>query len=469
MARATQGLQIALIISVMLNVVLGVTTYLYNKQAFEKTNLAAQARSDVTKEQQNTKAVEEKFKTLASYVGHQDWGPEQIDQFKSKWEEDQQTAGEVRKQGAEGEQKSYIEMIARLAKTVDDRNAQLENMKRDLANLDTSYRNLQAARDNAVKDFEVGVAKQTELANKNNAENQKQLRDLIAAQDDSIKSAQLAGQQLNTKVAHVNDELVRAEKLVKKKDDEINRLIPRLRDADTKLPDPPSGEIKWVSLSTRTVWIDRGRADNLPTRIRLTVYGAESNTAAKAVEKGIIEVTRVVGDHQAECRIVDDKFADPMTTGDKVFTAFWTPGQQYHFAFCGLINLDGDGRNQVKTAIGLVKNYGGVVDCWLDEQGQRQGSITTATQYLVRGDLPDKSSAATVKNNSDIERDASQYKLHDWTLSEFKQRLNYQKSSSVEHFGAGASSGDTGPAPAAAKTPAAPKAPAASSDDDFGK
>ena len=160
-------------------------------------------------------------------------------------------------------------------------------------------------------------------------------------------------------------------------------MVREIRKADRKEMDMPSGEITWVSLPTKTVWINRGRADALQRGIRFTVYSAESNTAAKAIEKGTVEVTRIVADHQAECRIVDDKFADPMTSGDKVFTAFWSPGQQIHFALSGIMNLDGDGRNQVNEAIGLVKSYGGVVDCWLDEQGHRQGQITASTQYIV--------------------------------------------------------------------------------------
>ena len=193
--------------------------------------------------------------------------------------------------------------------------------------------------------------------------------------------------------------------------------------------------------------------------------------AAKAVAKGTVEVTRVLDDHRAECRIVDDKFDDPITKYDKVFTAFWMPGQQKHFAFSGIMNLNGDGHNQVKAAIALVKNYGGVVDCWLDEHGGKQGSITANTECIVHGDDPKTSSADTVRNNTEIERDAARYQLdlHPWSLADFKQKLNYQKTSSLERFGAGASSGDSGPAPAATKTlPKAAKAvPASKAEDEF--
>ena len=214
----------------------------------------------------------------------------------------------------------------------------------------------------------------------------------------------------------------------------------------------------------KTVWINRGRADSLQRGIRFTVFSAESNTSAKAVEKGTIEVTNITADHQAECRIVDDKFADPISSNDKIFTAFWSPGQQNHFAVTGNMNLDGDGHNQVNTAIGLIKSCGGTVDCWLDEQGRRQGQIEPATtQYIIQGDAP--TSPEAVKADKEIVGDATRYKLKVWSLADFKQRMNYQKSSSVERFGAGPSGGDSEKPASVPKPKAAKPAPATKADD----
>jgi hypothetical protein len=150
--------------------------------------------------------------------------------------------------------------------------------------------------------------------------------------------------------------------------------------------------------------------------------------------------------------------------GDKIFTAFWSPGQQNHFALSGIMNLDGDGRNQVNAVVGLIRDYGGVVDCYIDEQGHRQGQVNGNTQFIVIGDPPDKSSAEMQKNNADILRDKDRYALRVMTLAEFKQKMNYQKSTSVEHFGGGASTGDVNRAAAAAKAKGAAKA-ATKADD----
>jgi len=69
-------------------------------------------------------------------------------------------------------------------------------------------------------------------------------------------------------------------------------------------------------------------------------------------------------------------------------------------------------------------------------------------------------------NNAAILRDADHYQLRRWTLAEFKQKMNYQKTSSVEHFGVGASSADAEHAASAAKASRA-KAAATKAEDEF--
>ncbi len=229
--------------------------------------------------------------------------------------------------------------------------------------------------------------------------------------------------------------------------------------------DVPSGEITWVSLSNKMVWINRGRADALQRQTKFTVYSAESTNVAKAVKKGMVEVVSIDGDHSARARILEDKLADPILAGDKVFTPLWSPGQQNHFALTGIMNLDGDGRNQLNVVRGLIVQNGGEVDAWLDEQGHKQGRITADTRFVVIGDAPEKSSPEFVKNHGDILRDAEHYQVHTMTLADFKQQMNYQKSSSVEHFAGSALTTDVSQAALATKAGKAAKAAPKSADN----
>ena len=185
-------------------------------------------------------------------------------------------------------------------------------------------------------------------------------------------------------------------------------------------------------------------------------------------KKGTVEVVSIQGDHMAQCRIIKDSDTDPILVHDKVMSGMWTPGQQLHFALSGVMNLDGDGRHQAGAVISLIRSSGGVVDCWLDEHGQEMGRITSGTQYLVTGDPPDKSSKEMIDNNAKILGDAERNQLHRMTLTDLKQKTNYQKSSSVEHFGAGAGSVDANAAARAARAAAKAK-PASKAPDDAAK
>jgi hypothetical protein len=475
MSRATQGLQILLIIFVMLTVVLGVTTYLYNKQAFEKTNAVVAADGRAAKAAEEKRAVEEKFDRLRKIVGHPDLD---IEALEKKFEEDQQTAGATPRPAAEGDQKQaavlgYSQLLIALCKTLDDRTTELKTAKNQVTVLETDFRTREKAKDDAVAKLDKGFA--DEKIRIGGIETQYKTDQTASAAElkrakDAMQAA-MTGSQAKIGVAETRAD--NATRIVKDKEKEIQNLLKPIRDKDPVTADQVSGEITWVSLPTKTVWINRGRADALQRQIRFTILSAESNTTATATKKGTVEVTRIVADHQAECRIVDDKLTDPIMVGDKVFTPFWSPGQQNHFALAGIMNLDGDHRNQVNAVVALIRDFGGVVDCWLDDQGHRQGQITTATQYLVQGDPPDKGSAEMVKNNGEILRDADRYQLHKWSLADFKQKMNYQKSSSVERFGTGATTSDVGRAASAAKATKAGKAAAASKTEDnadaFGK
>ena len=129
------------------------------------------------------------------------------------------------------------------------------------------------------------------------------------------------------------------------------------------------------------------------------------------------------------------------------------------------MNLDGDGRNQTSTSSAAdQRRNGGEVDCWSTSRGHQQGQITPATRFVVIGDPPEKSSTEFVKNYGDILRDAERYQVHKMTLSDFKQQMDYKKSSSVEHFAGGASTSNIGQAALATKAGKAAKAAAKSAD-----
>ena len=413
MARATQGLQIALIISVMLNVSLGVSTYLGYKQAGEKTIAALAADKRVNDKEAEKKVVEDKLDRAKAMLGNKEL---EIDALEKKFDDDQTLAGMPPKPAAEGEPRppiamGYSQLLGTVCKSLDDRTTELKTEKQKVATLETDFRNREAAKDAMIAKSDQGFTEEKDRIKKIQDDYGTQQQGVAAEMARVNEQMKQVVQQAQGKTATAERKVEGAQKQVQALEKEIAPLRKTIRDNDRKEMDVPSGEITWVSIPQKTVWINRGRADALQVGIRFTVYSGDSNASATAVEKGDVEVTRIAGAHEAECRIVKDKMTDPIQFGDKVFTAFWSPGQQNHFALTGIMNLDGDGRNQVNAAIAQVTSYGGVVDCWLDEQGHRHGQITSATQYLVRGDSPDKSTPELQKANAEILREADERKL----------------------------------------------------------
>ena len=51
----------------------------------------------------------------------------------------------------------------------------------------------------------------------------------------------------------------------------------KLRGLDRHIMDVPTGEIIWVSLANKMVWINRGRADDLQRQTKFTVFSSDSS------------------------------------------------------------------------------------------------------------------------------------------------------------------------------------------------
>ena len=87
------------------------------------------------------------------------------------------------------------------------------------------------------------------------------------------------------------------------------------------------GKVTMVNQETGTVWLDLGRADALSRLTTFSVYPIDAADVSRAKAKATVEVTQILGDHSAQARILDDKFTDPILTGDLVFTPIWSPGR----------------------------------------------------------------------------------------------------------------------------------------------
>ncbi|MEI8375583.1 MAG: hypothetical protein WCJ35_22405 [Planctomycetota bacterium] len=458
MARESQGvLQVLVIIFVMLTVVLGVTTYLYNQRADEATKAAKAAGDGEKQAQDKTVEKQKECDALKRLIGFPERSTEEIEK---QFVEDMATYGNAKKPEADPDKANpdkanpdkansakplfdpstlfYSRLLAGMNKVIQDRSDDLIRSRDEVTNLRKKFDKREAAKDEAIATINKGysntVLSVKEVSDTYNAAQQAN----ATASVQNVKVIVTSKQDAAAAIARADDVVKASRTAVQIEETKVRALTGERNKVERQEMDVPSGEITWVSLPNKMVWINRGRADALQRGTKFSVFSADSNNAAKAVKKGTVEVTRIEGDHSSQARILDDKLTDPIMAGDKVFTPLWSPGQQNHFALTGIMNLDGDGRNQLKVVRGMINDNGGAVDCELDEKGHKIGQVTVNTRIIVIGDPPDKSSPEVIKSHGEILRDAEHYQIRKMTLSDFKERMGYQKSNSVEHFGSGA-------------------------------
>jgi hypothetical protein len=103
-------------------------------------------------------------------------------------------------------------------------------------------------------------------------------------------------------------------------------------------------------------------------------------------------VVRIVGEHLAECKILEDKPADPILANDIIFTPAWSPGVKVHFALVGFMDMDKDGVSDREMIRNFIQMSGGVIDAELQDDGTRTGQMSVNTRYLVLGEKPNERS-----------------------------------------------------------------------------
>ena len=163
--------------------------------------------------------------------------------------------------------------------------------------------------------------------------------------------------------------------------------------------------------------------ESVARRLRPTPRTSEESTDAADERfspgfediKGSIEVTRVIGSHLAEARILKYDIYDPIQPDDLIYTPLWAPGRPAAFAFVGLVDFDDDGASNRGELHEMISGIGGQIIHEVLDDGRRMfytefpgkshdfteddATINLQMKYLVIGQIPDLSEAA-----SDLEK-----------------------------------------------------------------
>ena len=403
--REGQGLQIAVIIFAMLTIILAITTFIFYSQAQtaqkeRETAVASQGKSDETNRLylykiqalKHTLGMVEKADVDAAKGLAPGQKDEEVDTILANFATDMATyAPEAGAPAAANYRTLPAYLLTAIAKknvSVADANDQTKQIQVAKDADFTAQKNradaAEAARDTARTDL--GNEKTTFDAEKTRIEGEK---NKIAAQ---IVADKAKAKAEFDKVAKERDaQLAVATSLQSTITNQRERLD-TLEKSQVDLFENPDGKITWVNQKQRLVWVNLGRADGLMRQTNFSVYDHDENGVTNAEAKARLEVVRVVGDHLAEARIIEDLPSNPILPGDLIHTPSWSAGQHIHFALAGTMDINGDGVSDFDLVKNIILLNGGVIDAEVREDGTRDGKITIGTRYLVLGNPPDEKS-----------------------------------------------------------------------------
>lgn len=419
-ARENQGYLIAVIVLVLITLVLALTTFLGMSKANEYYSVKVAADQNLEVQKTLSEAYRIEAQVLRAYVG--DLGPsvaevpsmfDSLDKLtlKSGLTESQKAAindvlkglQEVRTEYENDmklfiatddaddvtQEKTWRSLVRNLNYVLGQKYNETNVLRNELERIDREAKAEIAAKQKTVEETEALLATtREELASEKsrNAQKEQELTDAlenVRAQNEQVnRQLQDTTQKFTAQVKQLSNQITVLEKeklALKEKIDIYERENFDLHD----------GRIVRVARKIDRVFIDLGYADGLRPNLSFAVFDQTVTNFEKGEHKAMIEVTRILGPHEAEARITQENPLNPILSKDYILTATWDPGYRVPIALIGMFDLDGDGTSDRLQLVQMIENNGGKVVAMHDEEGRIIGKIDATTRYAVMGEAPD--------------------------------------------------------------------------------
>ena len=452
--RENQGPLIGIIILFLLLLIACIAAFMGIQKANELSDEVAGLKTDLATQKSSAEAYQIQSQNLQAYIGFEgttfteaagnmgaldqlvSQGDDSVKQIRDDAYKLRDEFDADMKKYASGEQVSYRTLSRDLAsvagslhgekvvlenenkriesKTKAEVAAKIEELKQANDNLNVAVANYEKEKDGRIKDIATLQKELDGIDDVNKAINRSSEEKLLAA-----NKLRKTAEDANVVLIADNDEL-------KAKIDEYEREV----------FDLPDGRILGISPEIQMVVVNLGSDDGLRTNTSFSVYSKAVTNFQKDKHKAMIEITRIVGAHQAEGRITFEEGSNPIVRGDHILTATWDPGYRVPIALAGVFDTDRDGNSDLKALISQIERNSGKVVAYHDEDGNLVGSIDSSTRFFVLGTAPDTDDknyaqiVAAIRTLGDqAERYAVQHidtkKLHNWMG--VHQRLQIQR------------------------------------------
>lgn len=437
--RESQGMLVAVILLVIFSVLLCVSTYYFWSQSSSLAqDLASQTTKKNTAELGLIKAskVNQELKELIGHAPDED-----MEVVRSTHAENMKLFDK----GFAEEQRSYLKMPDYLLGTIRQMNTKIGEagatefqLKEQLTQ---AQKDVQAAKERA----DTRVQEITDELNTEKtafAQERARMKTTVTKLQTNFTAARRKLEVANANLKNEKDGLITK---VDKLEFQIRNLVRQIEQYEDQTFDIPDGEITWVDQTSRTVTLNLGVGDGLRRQVTFSVYDVDTNNLAKAEKKGTIEVTRLLGPHKAEARIVHDENSDPVITGDVIYTPLWQVGANMRFALAGFMDINGDGRSDRQIIKNIITLNGGTVDAELTEEGQVTGELSIRTRYLVLGERPKigpLDDPNLIEEYSRFLKEAAQNGVKQIAIEKLIADFGYRGSSRTVGLGAGVSADD---------------------------
>jgi hypothetical protein len=201
-----------------------------------------------------------------------------------------------------------------------------------------------------------------------------------------LKKADQDKQDLGKQIAKLNGDIKQYKDLINARNEEIAQF--KLQGGEA----PPNLRTDWkiVKMDARGTqpYINLGSADKVRPQLTFSIHGVGLDGRPVSQAKGTLEVINVVDEHLSRVRItsVKDPNRDPVLQGDILYNPSWNPNIKKHVALAGVIDLTGDGRDNLREFMRNLERQNIVVDAWLDPKDYSvHGRITVRTDYMIIG------------------------------------------------------------------------------------